>query len=80
MWQALDKTVSSKFLSSELQQKPKYSYISRSILTFRNHYKNNFFHFFTHPQLSSTHIYLALHIFTGNKCGLQYSNKTQDEE
>lgn len=39
MWKALDKTVSSKFFSSELQQKLKYSYISRIILTFRNHYK-----------------------------------------
>lgn len=39
MWKTLDKTVSSKFFSSELQQKLKYSYISKIILTFRNHYK-----------------------------------------
>lgn len=80
MWKTLDKTVSSKYFSSELQQKLKYSYINTSILTLGNHYKNNFLHFFTHPQLSTTNTYLALHIFTGNKWGLQYSNKTQDEE
>lgn len=55
MWQALDKNVSSKFLPSGLQQKLKYNYISRSILTFGNHYRNNFLHFFTHPQLPATH-------------------------
>ena len=80
MWQALGKTVSSKFLPSELQQKLKYNCISRSIPTFRNHYRNNFFHFFTHPQLPATHTYLTLHIFAGNKCGFQCPNKTQDEE
>lgn len=80
MWQALDKNVSSKFLPSELQQKLKYNYISRSILTFRNHYRNNFLYFFPHSQLPTTHIYLALHIFAGNKYGLQCTNKTQDEE
>lgn len=80
MCQALDKNVSSKFLPSELQQKLKYNYISRSTLTFRNHYRNNLLHFFTQPQLPTTQTYLALHNFTGNKCGLQCTNKTWDEE
>jgi len=76
MWQALDKKVSSNFLPSELQQKLKYHYNSRNILTFRN----NFLHFFSLPQLHTTHTYLALHIIARNKCGLQCTNKTQDEE